>query len=69
MEKTFSVSVRLRRVITESAHFSVTITPDLMRSDPNTPRYGSRDGEKFSKRPLNKAANRRQSGCPTQPLL
>jgi hypothetical protein len=47
MEKTFSVSIRLRRVITESAHVSVTITPDLMRSDPNNPGYGSLDGEKI----------------------
>jgi hypothetical protein len=37
MNKSLSVSVRLRRVTSESAHVSVLLTPELMRAIPNEP--------------------------------
>jgi hypothetical protein len=37
MNKSLSVSVRLQRVTTESAHVSVLLTPELMRAIPNEP--------------------------------
>ena len=33
MTKSFSVSVRLRRVVTETAYVSVPLTADLLRAD------------------------------------
>jgi hypothetical protein len=37
MSKSLSVSVRLQRVTTESAHVSVLLAPELMRAIPNEP--------------------------------
>jgi len=41
----YSVSVRLRRVITETAHVSVVITPDLIRVDAGDPGNGTLNAE------------------------
>jgi hypothetical protein len=37
MGNTFSVSVRLQRVTTETAHVSVLLTPELMQPNVNEP--------------------------------
>jgi hypothetical protein len=37
MAKTFSVSVRLQRITTETAHVSVLLTPELMQANVNEP--------------------------------
>ena len=42
-----SVSVRLQRVTTESAHVSVLITPKLIRPDPDDPEKGHIDSDKL----------------------
>jgi hypothetical protein len=43
----YSVSVRLRRVITESAHISVPITDDLTEADPMDPTRRKLNAEKI----------------------
>ena len=45
MSKTFSGSVRLRRVTTETAHVSVHLMPDLL--EPNFDQSGTIDAEKL----------------------
>jgi hypothetical protein len=43
----YSVSVRLHRVTTESAHVSIHITADLIRVDSGDPETGTLDAEKI----------------------
>ncbi len=45
MMKTFTVSVRLRRVTTETAYVSVALMPDLL--EPNFDQLGTIDAEKL----------------------
>jgi hypothetical protein len=45
MPKTFSVSVRLRRVTTETAYVSVALVPNLL--EPNFDQPGTIDAEKL----------------------
>ena len=44
---TLSISVRLQRVTTESAHVSVLITSDLIQSDADNPESGHIDTDKL----------------------
>lgn len=48
MSKTFSVSVRLRRVTTETAYVSVPLVPNLL--EPNFDRSGTIDAEKLMRK-------------------
>jgi hypothetical protein len=43
----YSITVRLRRVITEAAHVSIRITADLIRVDAGDPETGTLDAEKI----------------------
>jgi hypothetical protein len=47
MAKSFSVSIRLQRVTTETAHVSVPLTLELMRVDVNEPKAGAIDTQKL----------------------
>jgi len=47
MAKTFSVSVRLQRITTETAYVSVPLTPELMQANVNEPGTTSINTEKL----------------------
>jgi len=47
MAKTFSVSVRLQRITTETAYVSVLLTPDLMQVNANVPGTAGINTEKL----------------------
>jgi hypothetical protein len=48
MQESFSVSLRLRRVTTETAHISVPLTKDLLRLNPENPDTAGIDTDKLT---------------------
>ena len=47
MTKTFSISVRLQRVTTETAHVSVALSEELLQVNPDGSRTNTIDAEKL----------------------
>ncbi len=55
MEKSFSVSFRLQRVTTETAHVSIPLTPELWRANVDRPDTMSVDTEKLVQTAIERA--------------